>query len=95
MPTLNWIGKEKVVNHHLEVLFYTLERKYGFSGECSANKAKGDHLANPASAAKVKQGEYFERLDKIGRYKYFMTYQHQGVEGAVAVNKLVELMKRM
>lgn len=24
MPTLNWIGKKKVVNHHLEVPFYTL-----------------------------------------------------------------------
>ena len=30
MPTLNWIGKDKVVNHHLEVPFYTLEHKYGF-----------------------------------------------------------------
>ncbi len=30
MPTLNWIGKDKVVNHHLDVPFYTLEHKYGF-----------------------------------------------------------------
>ena len=22
MPTLNWIGKDKVVNHHLDVPFY-------------------------------------------------------------------------
>ena len=35
------------------------------------------------------------RLDKTGRYKFFMTYQHQGMEGVVAVNKLVELMRRM
>ena len=40
MPTLNWIGKEKVVNHHLEVPFYTLEHKYGFSGEDGADKAE-------------------------------------------------------
>lgn len=33
MPTLNWIGKDKVVNHHLDVPFYTLEHKYGFRGE--------------------------------------------------------------
>ena len=33
MPTLNWIGKDKVVNHHLEVPFYTLEHKYGFRAE--------------------------------------------------------------
>ena len=69
MPTLNWIGKEKVVNHHVEVPFYTLERKYGFSGEDGGNKT--------------------------GWYKYFMTYQHQGVEGVVAVNKLADLMRRM
>ena len=33
MPTLNWIGKDKVVNHHLDVPFYTLEHKYGFQAE--------------------------------------------------------------
>ena len=40
MPTLNWIGKEKVVNHHLEVPFYTLEHQYGFSGEDGVDKAE-------------------------------------------------------
>ena len=33
MPTLNWIGKDKVVNHHLNVPFYTLEHQYGFRGD--------------------------------------------------------------
>jgi adenine-specific DNA-methyltransferase len=33
MPTLNWIGKDKVMNHHLDVPFYTLEHKYGFRAE--------------------------------------------------------------
>ena len=33
MPTINWIGKDKVVNHHLDVPFYTLEHKYGFRTE--------------------------------------------------------------
>ena len=33
MPTLNWIGKDKVVNHHLDVPFYTLEHMYGFRAE--------------------------------------------------------------
>jgi adenine-specific DNA-methyltransferase len=33
MPTINWIGKDKVVNHHLDVPFYTLEHKYGFRAE--------------------------------------------------------------
>lgn len=31
MPTLNWIGKDKVVNHHLDVPFHTLEKQYTFA----------------------------------------------------------------
>jgi len=31
MPTLNWIGKDKVINHHLDVPFRVLEHKYGFT----------------------------------------------------------------
>lgn len=30
MPTLHWIGKDKVLNHHLEVPFHVLERQYSF-----------------------------------------------------------------
>ena len=30
MPTLEWIGKEKVINHHQEVLFRVLDRQYSF-----------------------------------------------------------------
>lgn len=30
MPTLNWIGKDKVLNHHLEVPFHVMERQYSF-----------------------------------------------------------------
>lgn len=33
MPTLNWIGKEKVVNHHLDVPFRTLEKQYTFASD--------------------------------------------------------------
>ena len=31
MPTLNWIGKDKVINHHLDVPFRTLKKEYTFS----------------------------------------------------------------
>ena len=31
MPSLQWIGKEKVVNHHQEVPFKVLEHQYGFT----------------------------------------------------------------
>ena len=30
MPTLSWIGKEKVLSHHQEVPYKVLEHKYGF-----------------------------------------------------------------
>ena len=31
MPTLNWIGKEKVINHHLDIPYHTLNKKYTFN----------------------------------------------------------------
>jgi adenine-specific DNA-methyltransferase len=37
MPTLNWIGKEKVINHHQDVLFRVLDEKYSF-GTSDGNK---------------------------------------------------------
>ena len=33
MPTLEWIGKSKVVNHHLDVPYCVLERKYSYDAE--------------------------------------------------------------
>ena len=30
MPTLHWIGKEKVINHHMDVPFKVLEHSYGY-----------------------------------------------------------------
>ena len=30
MPTLEWIGKGKVINHHQEVPFRVLDRQYSF-----------------------------------------------------------------
>lgn len=39
MPTLNWIGKDKVVNHHLDVPFYTLEHQYGFRASDENDKS--------------------------------------------------------
>lgn len=46
MPTLNWIGKEKVINHHLDVPYRVLDHKYSFDGDDeSENKIiRGDNL---------------------------------------------------
>lgn len=30
MPTITWVGKDKVVNHHLDVPFRVLEHKNSF-----------------------------------------------------------------
>ena len=30
MPTLDWIGKNKVVNHHLDVPYCVLNREYSY-----------------------------------------------------------------
>ena len=40
MPTLNWIGKDKVTTHHLEVPFYTLEHQYGFRADDDTDKSE-------------------------------------------------------
>lgn len=45
MPTLNWIGKDKVINHHLDVPYRVLEKQYTYNAEGSENKIiHGDNL---------------------------------------------------
>lgn len=45
MPTLEWIGKEKVVNHHQQVPYRVLEEKYTYNAEQSDNMIiRGDNL---------------------------------------------------
>ena len=64
MPTLNWIGKDKVVNHHLDVPFRTLERQYTFapSGQDDGNMIiHGDNL----EALKALLPQYEGRIQLI------------------------------
>ena len=45
MPTLEWIGKDKVVNHHLEVPYRVLEEQYTYNADQSENMIiRGDNL---------------------------------------------------
>ena len=47
MPSLNWLGKDAVLNHHLDVPFRTLELKESFNCEIGASENKiihGDNL---------------------------------------------------
>ena len=45
MPTLEWIGKDKVINHHQNVPYRVLEEKYTYNAEHSDNMIiRGDNL---------------------------------------------------
>ena len=59
MPTLNWIGKEKVVNHHQDVPYRILEHKYGFSAELGKQE-------NPTNSGnKIIHGDNLEALKSL------------------------------
>jgi|AntAceMinimDraft_14_1070370.scaffolds.fasta_scaffold28826_1 adenine-specific DNA-methyltransferase len=59
MPTLNWIGKDKVVNHHQDIPFKVLEHKYGFTAE------KGEQSEQTNSGNKIIQGDNLEALKSL------------------------------
>lgn len=59
MPTLHWIGKDKVVNHHAEVPFRVLEHKYGFRGDNPADSSE-THSGN-----KIIHGDNLEALKAL------------------------------
>lgn len=58
MPTLHWIGKEKVINHHRDVPFKVLEHKYGFD-----NGVKSDILTNSGNL--IIHGDNLEALKAL------------------------------
>lgn len=59
MPTLHWIGKEKVVNHHQDVPFRVLEHKYGFTAD------SGNQDAQTNSGNKIIHGDNLEALKAL------------------------------
>ena len=58
MPTLEWIGKEKVVNHHLDVPYRVLERQYSFD-------ENGQHEADNGSENMIIRGDNLEALKAL------------------------------
>lgn len=45
MPTLNWIGKEKIITHHNDVPFKLLKKQYTYGANESENMIiHGDNL---------------------------------------------------
>lgn len=59
MPTLHWIGKEKVVNHHQDVSFKVVEHKYGFTA------ASGSQNEKTNSGNKIIHGDNLEALKAL------------------------------
>lgn len=58
MPTLEWIGKDKVVNHHQEVPFRVLERQYSYD-------EAGQHAEDNGSENMVIHGDNLEALKAL------------------------------
>lgn len=59
MPTLTWIGKERVVNHHQDVPFRVLEHKYGFRADDLTDKTPTN------SGNKIIHGDNLEALKSL------------------------------
>ncbi len=55
MPELRWIGKEQVINHHLDVPFRLLNHEYRF----------GDSEQEPASGNMIIRGDNLEALKSL------------------------------
>ena len=58
MPTLEWIGKDKVVNHHQEVPYRVLERQYSYD-------EAGQHAEDNGSENMVIHGDNLEALKAL------------------------------
>ncbi len=58
MPTLEWIGKDKVVNHHQNVPFRVLERQYSFD-------PAGRHDEDNGSGNMIIKGDNLEALKAL------------------------------
>ena len=58
MPTLEWIGKNKVINHHQEVPFRVMERKYSYD-------ENGQHEEDNGSENMIIHGDNLEALKAL------------------------------
>ena len=58
MPTLEWIGKDKVINHHQEVPFRVLERQYSYD-------EAGQHAEDNGSENVIIHGDNLEALKAL------------------------------
>lgn len=57
MPTLNWIGKDKVVNHHQDVPYKILEKQYTYTN--------GKEVKDSSSENKIIHGDNLKALKSL------------------------------
>ena len=58
MPTLDWIGKDKVINHHLDVPYRVLERQYSYD-------ENGQHSEDNGSENMIIHGDNLSALKSL------------------------------
>ncbi|MBK6527422.1 MAG: site-specific DNA-methyltransferase [Crocinitomicaceae bacterium] len=81
MPTLNWIGKEKVVSHHHDVPFRVLEHKYRFDG-------KSETVEKEKKESKTKKG-LSAKESKTNPQSQKVPFPVERAEGEVGGNKII------
>lgn len=57
MPTLHWVGKDKVVNHHYDVPFRLLDKQYSFTAQ--------DGSPANSTANRIIHGDNLEALKSL------------------------------
>ena len=72
MPTLHWIGKEKVINHHIDVPFKVLDKIYDFGitidekgNPVQENVNQKPEIVNRSSGNKIIHGDNLEALKSL------------------------------
>jgi adenine-specific DNA-methyltransferase len=69
MPSLHWIGKDKVINHHLDVTYRVLDHQYTFTGIGTATSSVSDSAPVAelieATGNKIIHGDNLEALKSL------------------------------
>jgi adenine-specific DNA-methyltransferase len=67
MPTLHWVGKNKVINHHHDVPFRLLDKQYSFvANEGASTNSKNNRIIH---------GDNLEALKSLLRFPRNLVFQ--------------------
>ena len=89
MPSLNWIGKDKVLNHHNEVPYRVLNKKYGMD-EGSLSKTK--EMLDDMHKRKIDMADGIYVINVGG---YIGESTRSEIEYAKALGKSVDYLERL